>query len=67
VFRSYEPNQRTEARGLEKRHKGKSKCMDEDGDKVGTEARIKARMRIRMEVRAKAEWVPSIYLAVINE
>jgi hypothetical protein len=39
VFRSYEPNQRTEARGLEKRHKGKIKCMDEDGDKVGTEVK----------------------------
>jgi hypothetical protein len=33
LFRSHEVNQRTEARGLEKRHKGNSKCVHEDRDR----------------------------------
>jgi hypothetical protein len=37
------------------------------GTRVRTEARMKVRMRIRVKMRMEVEWVPSIYLAVINK
>jgi hypothetical protein len=67
MFRRHKPNQTTEVRRLEKRNKGKSNCVDENGEKVGTKVRTKARTRMRIGVRAKVEWVPGIYLAVINK
>jgi hypothetical protein len=50
MFRSHDVNQKIEATGLKKRHKGKSKYMDENRDKIGTKARIIVRIRIRMRV-----------------
>jgi hypothetical protein len=55
-------NQITEARGLKRRYEGKSK-----GE---VRIRIRARTEVAMMViiRIKvAEWVPSIYLAIINK
>jgi hypothetical protein len=63
MFRSCEVNQRTEARGLEKRCRGK-------GDRgVRTETRVRMEMRVRMgaKVKMEMEWVPSIYLVEINK
>jgi hypothetical protein len=60
-------NQRTEARGLKKRYKGKSKGIVRIEIRVRTKVRMEARMRIRAKMRIEVEWVLSIYLAVINK
>jgi hypothetical protein len=66
LFRSHEANQRTEARGLEKRHKGKSKCVDKDRDKSENRGENEGENEDKAKMRMEAEWVPSIYLAVIK-
>jgi hypothetical protein len=67
MFRSYEVNQSTEARGLEKRYRGKGR----GGVRIETRARmettIAARVRIRGKVRIEVEWVLSTYLVEINK
>jgi hypothetical protein len=67
LFRSHEANQRTEARGLKKRHKGKSEGKVRIETRVRTEVGMEVRIRMRSKMIMEAEWVPSIYLAVINK
>jgi hypothetical protein len=67
LFRSYEVNQRTDARGLKGRHGGKSKGKARTETRVRTNVGMQARMRTRAKMMMEVEWVPSIYLAVINK
>jgi hypothetical protein len=67
LFKSCESNRRTEARGLKKRHEGKSDGETRIETRVRTRARMEVRIRMRVKTRIEAEWVPSIYLAVMNK
>jgi hypothetical protein len=60
-------NQRTEARGLEKRCRSKGKVGMMTVTRVRTNIRIELWVRIRAKVGIKVEWVPNIYLVEINK
>jgi hypothetical protein len=67
MFRSCGMSQRTEARRLGKRGRGRVEEGVKMKVRVGMETRMETRTEMRAEVRTKAKWVPSIYLAEINK
>jgi hypothetical protein len=67
MFRSPEGNQRTEARGLEKRFRGNSDGGARLEITARMEIRIEVRVRMRVKVSTEVEWVLSIYLVEINK